>query len=101
MTPAEHLDASVERVMQACESRVGQVTPCTARVPCVAVQTQVGRRRARVAFCGVCTDESGAQLRYTCASCGWSVPWCFGADDASPDLCDGCAPTSLGWRGAK
>jgi hypothetical protein len=32
----------------------------------------------------------GPSRRFTCISCWRSVPWCFGAADAHPNLCDDC-----------
>jgi len=29
-------------------------------------------------------------LRYRCAGCHRSVPWCFGAADDLPEMCDDC-----------
>ena len=29
-------------------------------------------------------------LRYTCPGCKRPVPWCFGAADNKPELCDDC-----------
>jgi len=28
--------------------------------------------------------------RYLCASCRLLMPWCFGASDDMPDVCDDC-----------
>ena len=38
--------------------------------------------------CGHCDANDNY---FTCASCGRRVPWCFGAADKYPDLCDDCA----------
>ncbi len=37
--------------------------------------------------CGECTEENV----FECEECHRIVPWCFGAADNYPDLCDSCA----------
>lgn len=32
--------------------------------------------------------------RFRCSGCRRWQPWCRGADDATPTLCDACAPTA-------
>ena len=39
-------------------------------------------------ICGRCGTEN---LFFTCHKCGRRTPWCRGADDKYPDLCDDCA----------
>lgn len=40
----------------------------------------------------VCQDKHGnpATRWYRCARCQRRVPWCFGAADDMPELCDDC-----------
>lgn len=42
----------------------------------------------------ICQDALGrynpTACRYTCAGCKRRVPWCYGADDDYPELCDDC-----------
>lgn len=44
--------------------------------------------------CGgrICAPSPDSPLlrRYTCPCCRRFVPWCFGADDDMPELCDDC-----------
>lgn len=43
--------------------------------------------------CGECDDPEleGYPRRFECSSCHRSVPWCYGASDDYPELCDACA----------
>ena len=43
---------------------------------------------ALACICGQCAE---ANHYFTCEGCGRSTPWCRGADDQYPDLCDDCA----------
>ena len=38
--------------------------------------------------CGVCGRDE--PKTYVCAWCRRKVPWCFGAFDDMPDVCDDC-----------
>jgi hypothetical protein len=39
----------------------------------------------------VCGDETEECGEFVCGHCGQIVPWCCGASDDTPDLCDDCA----------
>jgi hypothetical protein len=38
--------------------------------------------------------EGDRCVKFRCAGCKFWQPWCCGAADAHPDLCDNCAPTA-------
>ena len=40
----------------------------------------------------ICGDEAEDCGTFRCAGCDRTVPWCFGAADDAPELCDDCAP---------
>jgi len=41
------------------------------------------------AICGTAGDKVLIR-RYKCSGCKRKVPWCFGAADDAPNLCDDC-----------
>lgn len=40
--------------------------------------------------CANLLDCGFAWRTFECPGCGRTVPWCFGAADDQPELCDGC-----------
>ena len=52
------------------------------------VARYVVRRCEMECICGKCVEEGHF---FVCARCGRDTPWCRGADDEYPELCDDCA----------
>ena len=52
------------------------------------VEVRIGRTPVLACICGECAD---LDHYFKCRICGHDTPWCRGADDQYPDLCDDCA----------